>query len=212
MADTTKDISGVPDYSLWGDEFNMEAFKANPARWNKDWENASRTRTAAEVFLHMGRVYGMKHDNDEGLIPMLTEHMTKVQESLSKVWGTVERDDRHFVTAWLLLGEKERTRHLNKGFEDAYPIIAGRQDARCLAPEITTSALLKRNGQAFLELLEACVKGKQGVGEGNPYIHPSGWWDKALEGVPESFLKTLDENTHERMTIHRNDFISESPK
>jgi hypothetical protein len=26
----------VPDYSLWGDEYNVAAFKTDPARWNKD--------------------------------------------------------------------------------------------------------------------------------------------------------------------------------
>lgn len=205
MADTTSD---VPDYSVWGDEFKMEAFRADPAHWNKDWEKASRGRTAADVVIRMGAMFGLEK-LPENLIPMFTEHMMKMQDILVSVWGTVEQNDRQFVTAWLLLGEKERTKHLNKGFEDAYPLVLGRQDARCFAPEITTSGLLKRNGQVFIELLEVCAKGKQGVGNGNPYIHPSEWWDKALDGVPESFHETWDERTYECMTLYRNDFISE---
>lgn len=199
-------LSDVPDYSLWGDEFNMEAFRSNPTRWNKDWEKSLRTLTASDVFTCMGDIYARIKKDEESIIPMLTQQMVGMQEALVKLWASVDELGGHFVTAFLLLEEKERIRHLNKGFEDSYQHVAGRQDARCFAPEITISALLKRSGQGFLEFIELFVNGKKGVGPGKPYLHPSEWWDKALDDVPEP---ELGDDTYKVLTLHRNDFISE---
>ncbi|KAF9459187.1 hypothetical protein BDZ94DRAFT_1312645 [Collybia nuda] len=185
MSDT-HDAGDVPDYSVWGDKFNMEAFRTNPARWNKDWEKALRTRPASEVFTHMTKMF-MKSMNNKEVIPMLRGQMIRMQEAVVKLWDSVEK-----------LG----------GFEDSYSRVAGRQDARCWAPEITVSGLLKRSGQNFLELIQEFVKGKKEAGVGKPYFYPSPWWDKVLEGVPQSVPDGLDQRTVELSTIQRNDFIT----
>ncbi|KAF9459185.1 hypothetical protein BDZ94DRAFT_1057108 [Collybia nuda] len=205
---TSLNIEDILDFSMWGDEFTFEAFKANPARWNKNWERASRIHTGSDVFHRMGSVCAPKRPVKESPITMLTEQLVKMQDLFVKVAEAVEGKEGQGVTAWLLLGQVERTKHLNKGFENSYPVVAARQDARCFAPEITVSALLKRNGQGFLELLKACAKGRRDAGEGKPYFHRSVWWDEALDEVPRSFLETLDEHAYETMTIFRNDFIT----
>lgn len=199
-------LRDVPDYSMWGDKFKMKAFRSDPARWNKDWEKALRKRRASDVFTRMGGIYASIKDSEESIIPVLTKQMVGVQEALVKLWASVGKLGGHFITAFLLLEEKERARHLNKGFEDSYARVAGRQDARCLAPEIQISAFLKRSGQGFLEFMELFVKGKKDVGRGKPYLHRSEWWDKALDGVPKP---KLGDDTYEVLTLHRNDFISE---
>jgi hypothetical protein len=191
------------DYSVWGDQYTLTAFKADPDRWNKDWEKALRTRTAAVVFTHMA-VPG----NSE-FVPIFMEDMVGRQKSLVGLWARWNKlGIDHFITAWLLLDDKERKRHLMKGFEDSFPHVVGSQDARALAPEITTTALLKRNGKAFIEFLEGYVKAKD-VGNGEPYFYPSEWWDKALEGVSESVMEKLDEHSYPFIAINRDDFISE---
>jgi hypothetical protein len=191
----------VPDYSLWGDEYNMEAFKADPDRWNKDWKKSRRARTAAEVFTFMAKIH-------KGLVLMLTGYMVGMQEVLVQPWASVHDLDGHFITTWLLLNEKERKRHLIKGFEDCFPHVVGRQDARCLGPEITTTALLKQNGKTFIELLEDYVNGKTEVGERNPYIYTSDWWDKRWRAWRTHYwMGHMKIPT--RLSLYRNDFIGE---
>lgn len=211
MANTTNKISNVsdiPDYSVWGVEFNMEAFRADPARWNKDWEKALLRRPASDVLTRMGGTYRRYKDsvgNGTEMGPILTEQLVGIQELLADLWTSAVEGGGYLTTAWLLLKAEERTRYLNKGFEDSYSRAAARQDARCLAPEITTSALLKRNGKGFVEFIDLYVKGKKDVGVGKPYFHKSEWWDKALEGVLESFPG----DTFEILTLQRNDFMCE---
>jgi hypothetical protein len=98
-----------------------------------------------------------------------------------------------------------------KGFEDSAPEVVGRQDARSLAPEITTTASLKQNGKAFIEFMEGYLNTKKEVGKGKSYFHPSESLDKVMEDSPEPMFDGLDEYAYEVIAINRNDFIGKSP-
>ncbi|KAF9459186.1 hypothetical protein BDZ94DRAFT_1312644 [Collybia nuda] len=170
-------------------------------------ERALRTRPAATVFVHMGFVYTENEEYAE-LVGVFTRELVRMQQGLIKLWESMNELDGHAITAWMLLNDGERLRHLNKEFEGSFMYVVGRQDARGLVPEITTSALSKQNGKAFLDFVEHCVKGNQGVAVNTAYYHHSVWWDEAFEGLSQSFLEGLDERAYEIMTIQRNTFIT----
>jgi hypothetical protein len=88
----------------------------------------------------------------------LKGNVCEMQNGLSKLWDVLQ--ENHIVTAWLLLAESERQRHLLKGLEGACQHASWRQDARALCPEITISFMLMRRGQAFIDFIDAYKKGK----------------------------------------------------
>jgi hypothetical protein len=114
---------------------------------------------------------------------------------------------RKFFTAWLLLEDAERKRHLLKGLEEASVLSSWFQDARAMCPEITLSFMLRQRGKAFADFIGNYRNGKKEAGEYNVYFLPNEWWQKAVdlsEPSPEV------EFSFRLVTIQRNEFISES--
>lgn len=206
---SSESAAHAPDISLWGDQFTPRAFETDPSRWNKDWEKKLRTLTAFEVFTTLGVGYPKGTETSQ-YVPMFTAQLARNQGYLVKIWTEIQDLREHYVTAWVLLSEKEREKYLMKGFEECAkgPTVFYR-DARSLAPEITTSALLKRHGNAFIDFIDAYVKAKQDAGEGIAYFLPNPWWEEATEGLPDSALEHFHEKAHELLTLNRNNFISE---
>jgi hypothetical protein len=207
---TTPDDQG--DFSIWARQFKLPSIESDPLRWNKEWEKKLRTLSSSDVYPMMSQVYKKGSWESAALSEHTRDLVAKVcssQNVVAKSWDDLEERE-HFITAWLLLGEEERKRHLLEGMEGACRTGSWRQDARALCPEITISSMLKDKGRAFLDFIRAYRKGKKDTSEDTPYLLPSEWWNKAVEDVPESVTAELEESTFTLLTLHRNEFISES--
>lgn len=110
-----------------------------------------------------------------------------LQKGLVKEWDEIEEEGK-FFTAWLLLEDAERKRHLLKGLEEASILSLWSQDARAMCPEITLSFMLRQRGKALIDFIGDYRSGKKEAGEDNVYFLPNGWWQKAAdlsEPLPE---------------------------
>jgi hypothetical protein len=213
MADTTTtDISASKDdresKSMWA---NITSRNTDLSRWNKDWEKFFLTITSSEVYATMGRMF-RKGSQDPGVLLDFTQALTRrvcgFQNTLVQLWDKMEQAD-HFQTAWLLLDEKERKRHLLTGLEKVCEDGMAFEDCRALCPEITTSSLLKLNGKAFIDFMNSLTTGIKGVGADHPYFLPSEWWDKAIEDLPLTFSEEFEPSTFTLLTLMRNELIGE---
>lgn len=198
--------NGTERRSLWGNHLKITRFQVDPTRWNKDWEKHLRTLSASDALLTMRALY-RKDALTEGIIAAELEKLKlKVlegQKLLADIWADVE-EGGHFVTAWLLLPEAERKRHLMKGIEESISKGTFREDCRALCPEITTTALMKQRGQPYLEALKKFSKGKAEAGGGNVYHFPSSWWDSAKDHTPD---ETIHDMAYTLLTLDRDYFI-----
>ena len=202
------------DWSIWAQKFKITSIKSDPWRWNKDWEKVLHSLSSRDVYPMMGGMY-LKASWDPA---DLTQHAEGLEERvgrfqstiLVKVWDSMQ-ESRHFVTAWPLLEEAERKRHLLNGMKEACQSAFLREDTRSLCPEITVSSMLIQRGQAFVHFIDAFTKGKKELGDATPYCFPSEWWDKTLDDVPQSVLEKFVEPTFTLLTLHRNYFICKPP-
>jgi hypothetical protein len=136
----------------------------------------------------------------------LKDEVLRIQTCAVELWEKMLQKG-HFVTAWLLLEEGERKRHLLKGMEEACQNSSWHQDARALCPDIRIHPMLKQRGRAFTDFLNAYKEGKKGVGHRALYFVTSEWWEKAEQDIPQSLLGKFVESTFALMTLHRNEFI-----
>ena len=199
---TTTDRNENDHFSFWAHKFKITSFKSDPWRWNKEWEKVLRSLSFKDVYGVSCKVY---KDRDLSVLSQLSQCLKDrvygAQNIITKEWDEMA-ESRQFVTAWLLLEERERKRHLMKGMEDACQYTSLHQDLRVLCPEITITSMLKQNGKVFLEFVDAFVVGKKNAIDGTPYYLPSEWWD-----MPDS---TSEESISALLTVQRNEFISES--
>jgi hypothetical protein len=201
------------DFSLWALKFKFPSIQSDPWRWNKEWEKVLRTLSfSKDVYPMMGGMY----KKDAWPTTELSTHtqglrgnVCEMQNVVANLWGELQ-EKGHIVTAWFLLPESERQRHLLKGLEGACQRAHCRQDARALCPEITISSMSQQRGQAFIDFIDAYKKGKDDVSEDTPYYLPSEWWGSALEDLPQTLTDTFVESTFALLTLHRNEFICES--
>jgi hypothetical protein len=189
--------------------------EADPLRWDKAWEKALRTVSPSEdVYPKLGCLW-RRDLSDKG-----DDHFKYISDGMhyraSWSQGMVVRmvdgfkdNLRHLVTAWMLLDESEQRRHLLNGIMDAcHSTIPFDSDARALCPEITTSAMMKRNGQAFIDFARNLAKGIQETDpDKKPYLLPSDWWRSAVQ-EPEPSETTKFVFIH--LSVQRNEFIGES--
>jgi hypothetical protein len=198
--------------SIWATKFKIPSFESDPWRWNKKWDKVLRTLSSREVYPAMGHMYKKDAWDASELLKhsrKLKDKVCETQNVLVRAWNEMEKT-KQFVTAWLLLEEGERKRHLLKGMEEACQHASLRQDSRALCPEITISSMLKQNGRAFVDFINAFrTEGKKDL-RGGTYSLPSEWWDKAVEDVPQSVSDKLAQSTFALLTLQRNEFICES--
>jgi hypothetical protein len=218
MADTASastDITSAPkdDHgdrkSFWN--ITQASRSTDPARWNKDWEKFLLAIVSSNVYATMGAMFTKGSMESSVLLDFtqtLKVRVCKLQQTLAKVWDMMGKTD-HFETAWLLLDEKERKKHLLKGLEKACKQGTFWEDCRALCPEITTSSMLKLNGQAFIDFMRSLTTAIKGAGMDDPYFLPSEWWYKAVEDVPPSLSEKFEPSTFTLLTLMRNEFISE---
>jgi hypothetical protein len=198
------------DVSFWAGKYKITSLKSDPWRWNKDWEKVLRTLSSADVYSAMGRIYkkeswpAAEHSKHT---QVLKDGVCDIQNRMIDVHELGQKGD--FATAWVLLEENERKRHLLDGMKKAFEQVAYHQDSRALCPEITISSMLKQRGRAFLDFVDVYKKGKKDAGVDTPFCLPSEWWEKAVENAPQSLLETFAEPTFAFLTLHRNNFICE---
>src|SRR5882762_5408080 len=207
----TTDKTEVTDYSIWPAKLEITSFKSDPWRWNKEWEMALQTLSSEEVFSTMGLMYKRGQWNADELsehVQELGKDVCRLQGVVMENWDNLEEKE-HFITAWLLLAEKERKRHLLQGMDEACGNTSWNQDARALCPEITISSMLKQNGRAFIDFMNAYRNGKKGLREDTPYYLPNEWWEKTMDKVPQSVSEEFEESTFELLTLARSQFIGE---
>jgi hypothetical protein len=134
-----------------------------------------------------------------------SDRVRGLQGAATKLLGDLEKDE-HFRTAWMMLGEKERHRHLLKGLQDACRQASWCEDTRALCPEIVHSGMLKANGNGFSDLISDYYKGLKDVSKDALYLLLNQWWEKAVDA---SLPSTEIEQTFALLTIQRNEFIGE---
>jgi hypothetical protein len=214
----TADVNSMPegpepqDGSFWARHFKITSLKTDPARWNEEWEQTLQSLSSGYVYAMMGGLLKDSQIEPEKLSQLTQgskDDLSKAQNVVAELWDDLRREG-HFKMAWLLLDEKERQRHALNGLKKACEHAAWGQDSRSLCPEITMSCMLKLKGRAFLDFIRDYTNGKQGAGAGSYYCLPSEWWDKAVKDVPGPASEGLLGSTFLVLTLHRNEFISES--
>jgi hypothetical protein len=206
---TTNVDTGRP--SVFALKFNITDIESNPAGWNRDWEKALRTLSSIDVYRTLSFNLGGPGEDLSQFSEAIQEFKKKIykdQEVLGELWDDTKLQP-HICTAWPLLEEGERQRHLFNGFKESCKHVFAGQDSRAFCPEITLSAMLRRMGHGFIDFLNHYWDGKKEAGVGNVYLLPSEWWDKVVEDLPQP-LSEPDQLSFELLTLFRNEFICES--
>jgi hypothetical protein len=198
--------------SVFSHKYNIPSMTGDLVRWDKAWEKTLRTISPSEdVFPRLGCMW--KRESFEGRRNVLEYMVDALYKRACAFQGIVVKMDNdliekdYVVTAWMLLDEPERRRHLLNGIRDACKDLPFHSDARALSPEITTTAMLKQNGRAFMDFARNTAKAIRETGPDQVYFHPCGWWRSAVN-EPEPW----SENTKfafTQLTVQRNQFIGE---
>lgn len=177
-------VDGWDKHSMWAEEYNITPFRTDAAHWHKDWEKLLPTLSASrDVFPTMRQFFrrpsSWTEEETFARLEAMSSEVAASQERLLGVWPRLI-DDGEFVTAWYLLEEKHRRRHVSNGIEEICQYPFG-QDSRSLCPEVSFTFMLEQKGRVFVDFLNAFTLGKEKAGEGKPYFVPSTWWDEAAE-------------------------------
>ncbi|KAG1852603.1 hypothetical protein C8R48DRAFT_676109 [Suillus tomentosus] len=182
MASAIKDddVVKTPKYQylppLLSKKFNITDVKQDALKWDKEWEAAIASSTAADVLKEMSRFL-----DDSGFTPDTMEFfhqdLRRVQNNVAKILHDLF-EKGHFDTIWLLLNVKEKKRHINEGLKGACeaPTLWG-QDCRALCPEVTVSNLLTQGGKGFVDFLARVLESSESSLQ--PAFLPNSWWEQA---------------------------------
>jgi hypothetical protein len=209
MADPTPNNvtapSVFPDLGLFSEKFEITSVKTDPARWNKDWEKGLRSLSGQDVYAAFrDRVQDFLRDHDTSVLcEELTRRALIYQEVTREMWDDMMTD---FRTAWALVEEKERKKHLMKGLQAACESAVLGEDSRALCPEISVNSMLKDRGKGFLDFISNFHKNLKEADSEALYTLPSQWWEEALDASDPTA------NTHisQLLTVERNEFLGES--
>ena len=127
-----------------------------------------------------------------------------IQDIVAQFETQLDESDA-FVIAWLLLDEAERKRHLFQGMKETCLDVSSHYDGRALCPEITTTAMLKQNGKAFIDFSRDLVNASKETGPDNVYLLPSEWWSSAVS-MPEPWPEDI-KFVFTQLSLQRNEFI-----
>lgn len=213
MTSTTED-QAVKFPPLFSKKFNITSIKQDILKWDKDWEAAIASLTAADVLKEISYLL-----DDSFLTPgdlkSLHLDLRIVQEGAARSLRKFLRGGR-FNTIWLLLGASEQRRHILQGLEKASeaPSTLLGQDTRALCPDVTVSNFLTEGGKGFIGFLTRFL---EVLDSSDPAFLPNSWWEQASE-LPNSWWKqTSNDASRQRpegtkmvfevATICRNKFI-----
>lgn len=133
---------------LLSKKFDITGIKQDMLKWDKEWEAALASSTAADVLKEISHVMDDSFftlDDLEFLHLDLRNVQEGAAQSLRKIFH-----EGHFNTIWLLLDASEQRRHILEGLEKASeaPTLWG-QDSRALCPEVTVLNSYQRAGRAL---------------------------------------------------------------
>lgn len=209
MADPTPNNiaapSRFPDLGIFAEQFEITSVKTDPARWNKDWEKGLRSLSGQDVYsAFRDRVQDFFGENDSSVLcEELTRRALKYQKVTREMWDVMMTD---FRTAWALVEEKERKKHLMKGLQAACEFAVLGEDSRALCPEISVNSMLKDRGKGFVDFISNFHRNLKEADVEALYTLPSQWWAGALDASDPTA------NTHisQLLTVERNEFLGES--
>jgi hypothetical protein len=198
-------------------KFNITDVKQDALKWNKEWEAALASPTAADVLREI------THFLDDSFFPpsdieFLHQGFRSVQGHVAEILRSLFNEG-HFDTIWLLLNVAEQRRHILEGLKGASvaPTLWG-QDCRALCPEVTVSNLLSQGGKGFIDfltcVLELCESSTKSPFLPNSWWEeasnlPNPWWDQASDVSPRKQISQSTKLVFEVATINRNKFIGE---
>ncbi|KAG1781754.1 hypothetical protein EV702DRAFT_962634 [Suillus placidus] len=213
MASTTEDQVAVEFPPLLSKKFHITDIKQDMIKWDKEWEAAIASSTAADVLKEIS------HFMDDSFFTLddlqfLYLDLRNVQEGAAQTLRKIVHEG-HFDTIWLLLDTSEQRRHILQGLEKASeaPTLWG-QDCRALCPEITVSNFLLEGGKGFVGFLAHFLEVFE---SSDPALLPNSWWQQASdlpnpwwEQTSNDAKKQRSESTKivfEVATINRNKFM-----
>ncbi|KAG2107653.1 uncharacterized protein F5147DRAFT_753510 [Suillus discolor] len=165
MTSAIKDDDAVktPKYfpPLLSKKFNITDVKQDALKWDKEWEAAIASSTAADILKEMSRFLGDS---------CFTPDTIKVQNTVAKILHRLF-DEGHFDTIWLLLNVAEKKRHIHEGLKGACEArTLWGQDCRALCPEVT-------GGKGFVDFLARVLELSESSLQ--PAFLPNSWWEQA---------------------------------
>jgi hypothetical protein len=181
--------------------------------WDKAWEKTLRSISPSEeMFPRLGCMWNPDLLEGSGMdFELMANNMYKRACDLQKILVMLDGDlnkGEYVVTAWMLLDEVERRRHLLNGMKAACDCTLLRFDARALCPEITTTAMLKQRGMAFIDFARSLTNSIREAGPDELCLLPSEWFRSAVK-EPEPWSDKT-KFIFRQLSIQRADFISES--
>ncbi|KAG2137818.1 hypothetical protein BD769DRAFT_1351668 [Suillus cothurnatus] len=209
-----KKVEGLLLPPILSKKFNITDVKQDVLEWNKEWEVAIASSTAADVFKEISRFL-----DDSCLTPdaieFLHRDLRRVQDGVAEILRKLFNKG-HFDTIWLLLNVTEQRRHILEGLKGASKAATfWGQDCRALCPEVTVSNLLAQGGKGFIDFLTRVLELSESSTK--PAFLPNSWWEQASEQDSEqasdvSPRKQRSQSTKlsfEAATINRNKFIGQ---
>ncbi|KAG2137619.1 uncharacterized protein EDB93DRAFT_1167136 [Suillus bovinus] len=163
---------------LLSKKFNITDVKQDAFKWDKEWEAAIASSTAADVLKEMSCFL-----DDSVFTPDHVEYLHKILRDFQKVATDILDkllNDGHFDTIWLLLNAVEQRRHLLEGLKGASNALTlWGQDCRALCPEVTVSNLLSQGGKGFIDFLTRVLETSKS--SNIPAFLPNSWWEQASD-------------------------------
>ncbi|KAG1821589.1 uncharacterized protein BJ212DRAFT_1425821 [Suillus subaureus] len=210
---STVDQAAVQFPPLLSKKFNITDIKQDMLKWDKEWEAAIASSTAADVLKEISRVLD---DSFFALDDLESFHLDlrNVQEATAQSLRKIFHEG-HFKTIWLLLDASEQRRHILEGLEKASeaPTFWG-QDSRALCPEVTVSNLLSEGGKRFVVFLAHFLEVFE---SSDPALLPNSWWEQASDMPNPWWEQTAHDAERKRSestkivfevaSINRNKFI-----
>lgn len=184
-------------------KFNITDVKKDKLKWDKEWEAAIASSTAADVLKEISRSMSDSFftlDDLESLYADLRDLQEYPAETLRDIFH-----DGQFKTIWLLLDASEQKRYLLEGLERASesPTLWG-QDCRALCPEVTLSNLLLEGGKGFITFLTRFLEVFE---SSDPALLPNPWWKQTSNTAEKVRSESANLVMFEVATINRNKFI-----
>ena len=172
--------------SVFEDKYNIPIMSTDIMLWDKAWEKALRTHSPAEemyprLSCMWDQDFGQGRDMNMENVPIEMAKKACGVQLLHADLLDVMNQEEFLVTTWMLLEEHERRRHLLSGMKAACDFTHFCLDARALCPEITTTAMLKRRGMAFIDLVRNVANGIRESGPDEVYLPPSEWFRSAVK-------------------------------
>ncbi|RDB20658.1 hypothetical protein Hypma_012229 [Hypsizygus marmoreus] len=173
--------------------FDPLLIETDSTRWNKEWEKALRSLAAGppkEIFDLFGDVLGRlfaQHTNPDvepvHWLQTQKDDVRKFQKITTDMYNMLD-EKGHFRTAWILLDEKERQRHIQNGLREACDLDKGR---------------------AFFAFIDDYRKNITNAAP-EIYIVQSAWWETVANSCGP--LTESAETIVSSITLSRNEFIA----